>query len=129
MIDSAHPEGLLQTAAAGAALAAYFVRFAKALAAAGVPVWGATLQNEPLMVIKPNHTYYEACSYTAQSQATWLRDHLGPAVRGDPQTAHLKLLGYDWNKGGLADWAATVRSGGGGFEDGFAVQCAPRRLN
>lgn len=113
MIDSAHPEGLLQTAAAGAALASYFVKFTKALAAAGVPMWGATLQNEPLMNMRPNKTHYEACSYTAASQTAWLQDHLGPAVRADPETAHLKLMAYDWNKGELADWAKTVLGGGG----------------
>ena len=57
---------------------------------------------------------------TAESQAAWLRDHLGPQVRADPATAHLKLLAFDWNKGGLADWAATVRAQGGGYVDGFA---------
>ena len=114
MINSAHPEGLLQTAAAGAALASYFVEFTKALAAAGVPMWGATLQNEPLMNMRPNKTHYEACSYTAASQTAWLQDHLGPAVRADPETAHLKLMAYDWNKGELADWAKTVLGGGGG---------------
>ena len=121
MIDSTHPDGLIQTPAVWAALAQYFVKFVKAAAAAGVPFWGCTLQNEPLidMTGKPHH--YEACAYTAASQAAFLRDYLGPAVRADTVTRSLKLLAYDWNKAGLAAWAATIAAAGGGYSDGLAM--------
>jgi glucosylceramidase len=120
MIDSTHPEGLVQSADVQAALALYFVKFVKAMATAGIPIWGCTLQNEPLidMTGKPHH--YEACAYTAASQAAFLRDFLGPAVRADPATHSLKLLAYDWNKAGLASWASTIAAAGGGFSDGLA---------
>jgi glucosylceramidase len=120
MIDSAHPEGLIQTAAAGATYAHYFVRFVQALARAGVDLWGVTLQNEPLIVMKPTGHRYEACAWTAGSQAAWVRDHLGPAIRGNAATAHVKLLGYDFNKGDLTNWAAVVIANASEFIDGFA---------
>jgi len=120
MIDSAHPQGLIQSDAAGAAYANYFVRFIKAMANAGVPLWGVTLQNEPLIVMKPTGHRYEACAWTADSQAAWIHDHLGPAIRRDNMTAHIKLLGYDYNKGELASWAETVFKTAGEFIDGFA---------
>lgn len=121
MIDSTHPEGLVQTPAVWAALARYFVRYVKAAAAAGVPMWGATLQNEPLMDMTNKSHHYEACAYTAASQAAWLRDYLGPAVRADAATVGLKLLAYDWNKGELSAWARTIVADGGNFSDGFAA--------
>lgn len=120
MIDSTHPEGLIQTPAVWAALAQYFIRYVKAMAAAGVPIWGCTLQNEPLMDMDGKAHHYEACSYTATSQAAWLRDYLGPAVRADPFTKDLKLLTHDWNKNSLASWASTIESDGGGYQDGLA---------
>lgn len=120
MIDSTHPEGLVQTPAVWSALAAYFVRFAKAAAAAGVPIWGATLQNEPLIDMTNKSHHYEACAYTAASQAAWLRDYLGPAVRADPATRGMKLLAYDWNKGEMASWGATIAAEGGNYSDGLS---------
>ena len=120
MIDSTHPDGLIQTPAVWSALAQYFVSYVKAAAAAGVPLWGCTLQNEPLIDMTNKSHHYEACAYTAASQAAFLRDYLGPQMRADPATRQLKLLAYDWNKAGLASWASTIQADGGGYSDGFA---------
>jgi glucosylceramidase len=120
MIDSAHPQGLIQSAAAGATYADYFVRYIKAMANAGIRLWGVTLQNEPLIVMKPTGHRYEACAWTAESQAAWIRDHLGPAIRSDNETAYVKLLGYDYNKGQLLNWSTTVLMTAGEYIDGFA---------
>jgi len=120
MIDSAHPEGLIQSNAAFKTYANYFVRFIKAMKQAGVNLWGVTLQNEPLIVMKPTGHRYEACSWTAESQAAWLHDFLGPAIRNDNITAHVKLLPYDYNKGELSAWASTLMNVAGEFVDGFS---------
>jgi glucosylceramidase len=120
MIDSAHPQGLIQSNEAFITYANYFVRFIKAMKQAGVNLWGVTLQNEPLIVMKPTGHRYEACSWTAESQAAWLHDYLGPAIRNDTITAHIKLLPYDYNKGELSAWASTLMNVAGEFVDGFS---------
>jgi glucosylceramidase len=121
MIDTTHPDGLIQTDAASATLAAYFVRFAKAMSKHGVPLWGLTMQNEPLMNMTGGKHFYEACAWTAESQGAFLNDYLGPALRVDNETANLVVLGYDWNKGSeMPSWAATLTSLGSKFLGGIA---------
>lgn len=121
MIDTTHPFGLIQSDAASTTLAAYFVRFAKAMSQHGVPLWGLTMQNEPLMNMTGGKHFYEACAWTAESQGVWLRDYLGPALHADNATSNLVVLGYDWNKGSIMPtWAATIMSLGSKFLGGIA---------
>lgn len=74
------------------AWARYFVRFIKAYAEQGVPIWGVTVQNEPLAV-----QTWESCIYTGAQEAAFVRDHLGPVLRQSGLAA-VKIIGWDHNR-------------------------------
>lgn len=51
----------------------YFVKFIEAYEAEGIPVWGVTIQNEPMATQR-----WESCIYTAEEERDFLKNHLGP---------------------------------------------------
>ncbi|HYD84300.1 MAG TPA: glycosyl hydrolase, partial [Opitutus sp.] len=53
----------------------YFVKFIEAYEKAGVPIWGVTVQNEPMAV-----QTWESCVFTAEEERDFIRDHLGPTL-------------------------------------------------
>ena len=55
--------------------AMYYTKFIKEYEKAGVPVWGITVQNEPMATQK-----WESCLYTGEEERDFLRDHLGPTM-------------------------------------------------
>lgn len=114
MINSSHPNGMIDGDEARVTYANYFVRFARALKAAGVPAWGATLQNEPLMVMKTGHKEYESCAFTVESQGELLVA-IGEILEAetDESVKHLQLFGYDFNRNQMGEWAAGLQSGPG----------------
>ena len=112
MINSTIPTGLRADPRVHAAWALYFAKFASALAAKGVPVWGLTIQNEPLIVMGNPAHQYESCAYSAGDERDFLRDHLGPAL-AKANLSGLVVMGFDWNKGQLADYVATALADAG----------------
>jgi len=75
------------------AFANYFVKFIKAYADAGVPIYAITMQNEPLHV--PGN--YPGMGMTAIEQAAFLRDHLGPALREAGLTTKVFIFDHNWD--------------------------------
>ena len=71
--------------------AKHFVRFAEALQKEGLPLFGFTVQNEPLAT-----TPWENCLYSAEEERDFVRDHLGPALKASGMD--LKLLVWDHNR-------------------------------
>ena len=124
MINTTIPTGLRADPKVHAAWALYFVKFAQALATQGLPIWGLTIQNEPLIVMSfpPPKQAYEACAYTAEDERDFLRDYLGPAL-AQANLSHLVVFGFDWNKGQLAAYAGTTLADEGArqFFGGAAV--------
>jgi glucosylceramidase len=57
------------------AWALYYTKFIKSYRQAGVPVWGITIQNEPMA-----KQTWESCIYQAEEERDFLRDHLGPVM-------------------------------------------------
>jgi len=57
--------------------AEYFVKYVKAYAAEGVPIWGLTVQNEALAT-----QVWESCIFTANEERDFVRDYLGPPCTG-----------------------------------------------
>lgn len=51
----------------------YFVKFIKSYEAEGIPVWGVTIQNEPMAKQR-----WESCIYTAEEERDFLKYNLGP---------------------------------------------------
>ena len=99
MSGTASPLGLNQTF--NASLAAYFVRYAAAAKAQGVPLWGYSLQNEP-----GAKAGWPSCMWTPEAARDYLRDFMLPAM----QRAHpeLSLLVYDHNWDNALAWARVL---------------------
>lgn len=83
--------GKLKPEFAGA-WARYFVKFVQAYEAAGIPVWGLTVQNEPMAVQK-----WESCFFTAEEERDFVRDHLGPTL-AKAGLGDRKLIVWDHNR-------------------------------
>ncbi|MGV6846133.1 MAG: glycoside hydrolase family 30 protein [Lutibacter sp.] len=70
----------------------YYVKFIKAYQKEGIPIWGVTLQNEPLAVQR-----WESCIYTAEEERDFLKNYLGPTFKkqgfGDK-----KIIVWDHNR-------------------------------
>lgn len=70
----------------------YFVKFIKAYESEGIPIWGMTVQNEPMA-----NQIWESCIYTAQEERDFVKDHLGPALQSSG-LADKKILVWDHNR-------------------------------
>ncbi len=71
----------------------YFVKYIKALAAEGIPIWGVTVQNEPMAT-----QVWESCVYTAQEEKDFVRDYLGPIFKTDG-LSKIRIMIWDHNRG------------------------------
>lgn len=84
------------------AWAQYYVKFIKAYEADGIPVWGLTVQNEPMA-----KQLWESCIYSAEAERDFVKGYLGPALQrsglGDK-----KLIIWDHNRDLLYQRASTV---------------------
>jgi len=70
----------------------YFVKYINALEKEGVPVWGLTIQNEPMAKQK-----WESCIFTAEEERDFLKQHLGPALHSQG-LADKKVIMWDHNR-------------------------------
>lgn len=104
--------------AAYPSMAKYFVKFLRAYAEAGVPVWGITMQNEPLNI--PGN--YPGMGMTAGEQAVFLRDHLGPALLEAGLKPKVLIFDHNWD---LIDFPVRVLSDekAAAFAAGTATHC------
>lgn len=57
------------------AWALYYAKFIKAYEAEDIPIWGLTIQNEPMATQR-----WESCIYTAEQERDFLKNHLGPIL-------------------------------------------------
>ena len=78
--------------------AKYFSKFIEAYRKQGINMWGVTVQNEPEAAVG-----WEACLYTPQFMATFVRDHLGPVL--EEEQPGVKIVGFDHNKDHVLMWA------------------------
>ena len=53
----------------------YYVKFIKAYELEGIPIWGLSIQNEPMAVQR-----WESCIYTAEEERDFLKKFLGPTL-------------------------------------------------
>ncbi len=84
------------------AWARYFVRFVEAYRAEGIPIWGLTVQNEPMAV-----QTWESCIFTAEEERDFVRDHLGPTL-AQAGLGGLRLMIWDHNRGVMYQRAKVV---------------------
>jgi glucosylceramidase len=85
-----------------AAWAQCYVRFIEAYAAAGVPVWAVSVQNEPMASQR-----WESCLYTAEEERDFVRDHLGPALAA-AGLGHVHIVIHDHNRDEMVERAGVI---------------------
>jgi glucosylceramidase len=95
-----------------AAWALYYTKFIKAYEAEGIPIWGITIQNEPMAV-----QIWESSIYTAEEERDFLRDHLGPTMANEG-LGDKKIIVWDHNRDLISHRANTI------FEDPEAAKYA-----
>jgi glucosylceramidase len=84
------------------AWANYFVKFIKTYESLGIPVWGLTVQNEPMATQK-----WESCIFTAEEERDFIKEHLGPTLQKNG-LADKKLIAWDHNRDQIYQRASTI---------------------
>ena len=72
--------------------AMYYTKFINEYEKEGIPIWGITVQNEPMATQR-----WESCVYTAQEETDFIKNYLGPTM----QKAGLqdkKIIAWDHNR-------------------------------
>lgn len=72
--------------------ALYYTKFIKAYEKEGVPVWGITVQNEPMATQR-----WESCIYTAEEERDFLKNYLGPVMHKEG-LSDKKIIVWDHNR-------------------------------
>ena len=80
----------------------YYVKFINAYQSEGIPVWGLTVQNEPMATQK-----WESCLYTGEEERDFIKNFLGPTL-GKAGMADKKLIAWDHNRDLMYQRASTV---------------------
>jgi glucosylceramidase len=70
----------------------YFTKFIKAYEKEGIPVWGITVQNEPMATQK-----WESCIFTANEERDFLKIYLGPTMKKEG-LGNKKIIVWDHNR-------------------------------
>lgn len=80
----------------------YYVKFIQEYERRGIPVWGLTVQNEPMA-----KQIWESCIYTAEEERDFIKAFLGPTLvkngMGDK-----KLIAWDHNRDLMFQRASTI---------------------
>ncbi|MCD2518382.1 glycosyl hydrolase [Massilia sp. G4R7] len=84
--------------------AGYIVKFVQAYEKAGIPVWGLSIQNEPMAKQR-----WESMIYTAEDETRFLGDHLGPALK-NAGLGDKKIVVWDHNRDLLPQRAGHILS-------------------
>lgn len=74
------------------AWANFFVKYIKEYEKRGIPVWGLSVQNEPMAVQK-----WESCVFTAEEERDFIKNYLGPTLHKNGM-ASKKLIAWDHNR-------------------------------
>lgn len=82
--------------------AEYYVKFIKAYEAEGIPMWGLSVQNEPMAT-----QTWESCIYTGEEERDFIKNHLGPTLH-KAGMADKKLIAWDHNRDLIYQRASTV---------------------
>ncbi len=80
----------------------FYVKFINAYEKAGIPVWGLTVQNEPMAT-----QTWESCLYTAEDERDFIKNFLGPTLT-KAGLAGKKLIAWDHNRDLMYQRASTI---------------------
>jgi glucosylceramidase len=74
------------------AWANYYVKFIKTYEALGIPVWGLSVQNEPMAKQR-----WESCIFSAEDERDFIKSYLGPTLKNQG-LGDRKLIAWDHNR-------------------------------
>jgi len=70
----------------------YFVKFIREYEKAGIPIWGITVQNEPMAT-----QTWESCIFTGKEEAAFVKKYLGPTMARNGMRSK-KIIAWDHNR-------------------------------
>lgn len=70
----------------------YYVKFIRAYENEGLPIWGLTIQNEPMATQR-----WESCIYSAEEERDFLKYYLGPTLK-KAGLGNVKISFWDHNR-------------------------------
>src|SRR5215204_265527 len=82
----------------------YYAKFVKAYEREGIPVWGISIQNEPMATQR-----WESCIYSGEEERDFLKNYLGPTMRREGLGAK-KIIAWDHNRDLIYQRASTILS-------------------
>ena len=80
----------------------YFAKFIRAYESEGIPIWGISVQNEPMATQK-----WESCIFTAEEERDFLKNFLGPTLKREG-LADKKVIAWDHNRDLIYQRASTI---------------------
>jgi len=90
----------------------YYVKFINAYQQEGIPIWGLTIQNEPMAA-----QTWESCIYTSEEERDFLKNFLGPTLAKNGLSKK-NIIVYDHNRDFINQRANVI------FEDSVASKYA-----
>lgn len=80
----------------------YYVKFIRAYESSGIPIWGLTVQNEPMAT-----QTWESCLFTAEEERDFIKNFLGPTLQKNGMSGK-KLIAWDHNRDQIYQRASTI---------------------
>ena len=80
----------------------HYVRFIQEYEKEGIPIWGLSVQNEPMA-----EQIWESCIYTAEEERDFVKNYLGPTLK-KAGMADKKLIVWDHNRDLIYQRASTI---------------------
>jgi glucosylceramidase len=80
----------------------YYAKFIKAYQNEGVPIWGITIQNEPMATQK-----WESCIYSAEEERDFLKNNLGPTMKREGLGGK-RIIAWDHNRDLIYQRVSTI---------------------
>lgn len=80
----------------------YFTKFINAYEKEGMPIWGVSIQNEPMATQR-----WESCIYTAEEERDFLKNNLGPTLEKNG-LADKKIIVWDHNRDLMVQRASVI---------------------
>ncbi len=87
-----------------ASWANYYPKFIRAYEREGIPIWGISVQNEPMATQS-----WESCVYTAEDERDFLKNHLGPTMK-KAGLGDRKIIVWDHNRDLIYQRVNTIMS-------------------
>jgi glucosylceramidase len=82
--------------------ATYYAKFIKAYQNEGIPIWGVSIQNEPMATQR-----WESCIYSAEQERDFLKNFLGPTLKREG-LEDKKIIAWDHNRDLIYQRASTI---------------------